>query len=127
MKKNVKDLEAMINKRADDVVQEKIVRFRKAIEAALANLVGLKTHDIRCGSIGQLAGSQNVYQAAVAQAASLILKDKDPLTGQQHPWPGILWTQEREAIRDELFAKMDLMQQLLVAKPRDNSNDVPCE
>lgn len=127
MKKNVKDLEKMIEDRANDVVQDKIKKFKYEIELAVEKLVGLGRGDLKFGSYCKHEASTNVYRLAAAYIVCLISNDQDPETAKAYSWPALLWEKERDAIRNELLAKMDLMQQLLMTKPRSNDDDVPCE
>lgn len=134
MKNNLKDLESKIAVRANVEVQAKISRFKTAIDKALSDLFG-KTS---CGT-DQFGNYQYAEEAAArypiefAKLTALRLairdhaeKDKSNTKRLLH-WPAELWEKETEAIRNDLLAKMDLMQQLLLAKPRSTDDDVPCE
>ncbi len=127
MKKNVKDLEAMLADRANTVVQEKIERFKRDIENAFEKLMGTGRSEITFGNYHRHKKSSNDLRSAAAYIACLISDHTDQETGKLLAWPAVLWQREQDAIRTELLAKMDLMQQLLMSKPRDTSNDVPCE
>lgn len=130
----IQDLEARIADRASSSVQAKIKVFKTEIDAALTRLFGNGSQSCeRFGSYGYASQIARVktqeYEIANAKliALKIAMADSEPHPSKQKiGWPSILWEKEREAIRDELLAKMDLMQQLLLTKPRDDADDVPC-
>ena len=131
----IEDLEAKIADRASSVVQAKIKVFKTEIDDALTKFFGNGGRS--CEQFGNYDYADTVdrkqnqqFHIAYAKLYALKLAIRDMT--ESHPktkigWPSILWEREREAIRDELLSKMDLLQQLLVTKPRDSEDDVPCE
>lgn len=120
--------------RAEANVQARIKQFKADIDAALIKLVG---HTQRSSeSFGQYyyaATGTRVLNEGYAtsrakhDALQLAICDTGETGNVKLPWPSILWSDERIRLRDELLAKMDLMQQLINAPDRDTSNDVPHE
>jgi hypothetical protein len=127
------DLETKLAERADAVVQEKIKVFKKEIDDALKKLFGFSSvGGDSFGQYGFFEGTKEPYWAIPRmKLAALKLAIWDRQTKGESkvklPWPSQLWDKERESLRDELLAKMDLMQQLLISKPRSSENDVPYE
>jgi hypothetical protein len=130
----IEDLEAKITKRANAVVNEKLKVFRKEIEAALTRLFGQT-----CGGVDQFGyfsyaegNKRYPLENMKLQALRMAILDHVKINDTNHtgqptklPWPKILWDQEREAIRNELLAKMDLMQQLLMTPVVSEADYVP--
>lgn len=129
----IQDLETKIAARADAVVQQKIKTFKAEIDAALKKLFGNASSGIdRFGMYEYVATSSSPNQIVQNKLAALRMAIIDHVrhkdnTQTGHPWPASLWETEREVIRTELLAKMDLMQQLLSSPPRSTDDDVPAE
>lgn len=131
-KSTLNDLESKLADRAAANVQARIKQFKIDIDAALIKLVG---HTQRSSeSFGQYyyaATGTRVLNEGYAisrakhDALQLAICDTDDKTNAKKTWPSILWADERVKLRDELLAKMDLMQQLINAPARDTSHDVP--
>jgi len=132
-KGTLNDLEAKLADRAEANVQARIDTFRKDIEAALYKLLGAAPSGQQgsnvFGSFYYAAGrAERAYEFHSARHDVLQLAICDRNKESTHlklPWPSILWEMERAKLRDELLAKMDLMQQLINAPARDTSGDVP--
>jgi hypothetical protein len=132
-KGTLNDLEAKLADRAEANVQSKIDTFKKDIEAALAKLFGPlpsgQQGNNRFGDYYYYANQTSKsydFQCAKHDVLQLAICDCVPeSTHIKKPWPSILWTMEHCRLRDELLAKMDLMQQLFNAPVRDTSDDVP--
>lgn len=134
-KLNLQTLEERINIRANEVVQIKINKFKKAIESALTELFGSTgMGGEQFGQLGYFEGSKGkdkeVGRMRLEGLKLAICDYKTPF--EKHydtkvflPWPSQLWDKERDAIRTELLAKMDLLQQLLLTKERNSDADVP--
>jgi len=130
----IQDLEDKINERAKVNVAQKVKAFRAEIDAALTKLFGNGSQS--CERFGSYGYAGNVtrkktpeYEIANAKLDALniaIAANEPHPSNKEIGWPRLLWEKERESIRNELLAKMDLMQQLLVAKPLDPADDVPC-
>lgn len=134
----LKDLEAKLAERAEVNVQAKIKVFRADIEAALLKLFGQAPSNVRnTNEFGTLYFTEPsrideyAFVLAKCKVLELAIQDRDYVqrtgTTTKRPWPQILWDVEINRLRDELLAKMDLMQQLINAPARDTSNDVPHE
>ena len=131
-KSTLNDLESKLASRAEANVQARIKQFKTDIDAALIKLVG---HTQRSSeSFGQYyyaATGTRVLNEGYAisrakhDALQLAICDTDDTRNVKKPWPAILWSDERFKLRDELLAKMDLMQQIFAAPSRDTSDDVP--
>jgi len=122
----ISDLETMIAKRADDNVQARIQQFKQDIQAALAKLFGGSSSHVAFGKYREAATYKDEEKRAKGVVMELALGDTDE-DGRRLGWPSTLWNIEKEALRTELLSKMDLLQQMLLAKPRNNENDVPQE
>lgn len=121
------DLETMIAKRADDNVQARIQQFKRDIEAAVGKLFGDSGGSYPgFGKYKEAAKAQDAFRRAKAAVMALALGDTDE-AGKRLGWPSELWNIEQQSLRTELLSKMDLLQQMLLAKPRNNENDVPQE
>lgn len=132
-KSAINDLEAKLASRADKNVQEKIAKFKSAIIKALTDLFGEQPQgqqgNLRFGHLAWY-GENTTDGYAFLRAHCHVLELAISETSEDNtkiPWPGILWRMEENRLRDELLAKMDLMQQLINAPPRDTTNDVPRE
>lgn len=128
----ISELEAKLALRADSNVQKKIKDFQNDIERAVGKLFG--QDDVRgdFGSYEKLANSTGYDKSKIAlrQAKLAVMKlaiQNKTEDGKFAAWPSVLWEREREFIRNELLEKMDLMQSLLMAHPRNTDSDVPCE
>lgn len=127
------DLEAKLASRADKNVQDKIAKFKSAILKALTDLFGELPQgqhgNLKFGHLawyGENTTDGYAFLRAHCQVLELAISDTSE-ENKKIPWPGILWRMEENRLRDELLAKMDLMQQLINAPARDTSNDVPHE
>lgn len=113
---NIEQLEKMIAKRANEVVQAKIAKFKAAIDAAVRELTGCG-HGWGTAKFGEWGGFFNEKHPAadpeyLAAAKALSLTMKYDGTG----WPAYLWRKEEQVIRDELLSKMDVFQRLQHAR-----------
>lgn len=136
-KSTLSDLEAKLAERAETNVQAKLKVFQADIEAALSKLFGPRPAGQRgndkFGSFYYEDSPPDAWDFARAKrkALELAIQDSDynrqAGTYTKRGWPKLLWSIEAERLRDELLAKMDLMQQLINAPERDTSNDVPHE
>ena len=127
----MKDLEAKIADRAQAVVHEKIAVFKREIDAALTKLFG-NGGTGSCEKFGSYGMSEDgvtrqkdkryAIARAKLQALRMAINDLDE-NKTYILWPYVLMGTAVEEIRNELLSKMDLMQQLLVAKsvPADAS------
>ena len=130
----IQDLEARIAERANVAVQAKIATFKKAIDDALTELFGKSgMGGEQFGQLCYFEGKEDKdYHVGRMRLEGLKLAICDYKTPYDKyrdqkiklPWPSELWEKERDAIRTELLSKMDLMQQLLISKPRDTADDV---
>ena len=120
------DLETMIAKRADDNVQARIHQFKQDIQAALVRLFNSSSSHVAFGKYREAATYQDEDKRAKGVVMKLAMADTDE-EGRKLGWPSTLWNNEQETLRTELLSKMDLLQQMLLAKPRNNENDVPQE
>lgn len=128
----LQDLEAKLADRAEANVQARIKAFKADIEAALAKLVGtIPTGQRGSNKFGTYyyheSGRDWDVQAAKHDALNLAICDHVEGQNTKLSWPSILWYLEQHRLRDELLAKMDLMQQLINSPARDTSDDVPHE
>lgn len=128
------DLETKLADRANASVQEKIVTFKREIDAALTKLFG-NGHAMGVESFGKYLrcaeGTKprnKAYAIALAklEALKLAICEKDDADAPL-PWPSMLWDRELEEMRTELLSKMDLMQKLLMTPQRSTTDDVPHE
>lgn len=124
-------LQAQLDERANAVMQAKIKTFKDAIEKAVTTLLG-SSHQ-SCDQFGQYYKAADLQpyhnpevMLAKVQVLQLAIRSFDA-DGKQLLWPHILWQQQSDAIRKDLFAKLDLFQQLATPEPRDASNDVPSD
>ena len=119
------DLETMIAKRADNNVQARIMQFKLDIQAAVAKLF-VDSHSTSFGRYREAMHLKDAQKRARGVVMGLAMADTDD-DGKKLGWPSTLWDNEQETLRTELLSKMDLLQQMLLAKPRNNENDVPQE
>lgn len=130
----IQDLEAKIATRADAVVNAKIKAFKSAIDDALAKLFGKTSSGIDQFGYYSYGEDPKRYplEHMKLQALKMACLDHSKDGGQYGKklkllWPKALWDQEREAIRNELLSKMDLMQQLLMTPDVSDVDRVTCE
>lgn len=134
MKKNLKDLEGKLAEQADCNVQAKIKLFKDELDAALTKLCGNGNSGFeRFGLYGaagegtRINNPNNLVANVKREILQLAICDKvSPESKTKAGWPCLLWKDEQNALQNELLAKMDLMQKLLLAKPRVCADDVPC-
>jgi hypothetical protein len=122
--RDIQDLETKIADRANRNVQAKIDIFKKEIDAALTKLCGQGHYG--CESFGRYEKASPTDNYEIARAKGRVLRlaySSVASDGSKLSWPPLLWLTEENAIRNELLAKMDLMQQLLMTKERDTTND----
>jgi len=125
----IKDLEERIAERAHENVNNKIAIFQAAVDKALKDLFGSgKTGLDRFGYYGSSVEKMAEVEQAKLAALQLAICNSQPKPNGASallPWPRMLWDKEADAIRDELLAKMDLMQSLLTSqRKRDTSTDL---
>ncbi len=134
-KLNTQTIEERISIRANEVVQSKINKFKKAIDVALTELFGSTgMGGEQFGQLGYFEGSTTkdklVGRMRLEGLKLAICDYKTPYDSRKDskvllPWPAELWDRERDAIRTELMSKLDLVQQLLLAKSSTSDEDVP--
>lgn len=126
----MKDLEALIEARANDNVQKRITAFKTEIDRAVCKLF-CQDYCSRFGGYRKRmreACDKDRLELAIAMTRCLefSVDDKDE-KGKQAGWPSLLWRQEAEALRTELLSKMDLMQQLITSNRSASEDDVQPE
>jgi acyl-homoserine lactone acylase PvdQ len=126
----IETIEEKIKAKANANVQAKIAKFKAAIDGAMTELLG--NGDNASFTFGDYihAERNSHILGAVRRLAVLRLAiqsyDQDPKDCNrkvQRPWPASLWDVEAQTIRDDLMAKMDTMQQLLMANSKKSDDD----
>jgi hypothetical protein len=102
VKMNRESLEEQIKKRADERVQERIKRFKEAVVRAANEL---------CGTQHQLNSFSHELPEPLRQCFAAMASDN-----HRKAWPSTLWADERARVTDEVFATMNELQRVLLAR-----------
>lgn len=102
----------IVEKRANQRVNQKIENFKHAVGKAISELLDYKNLSL-------------VYHVDKKDVQNIFknLSEKKLQTG----WPSILWDREREAVSKELLSIMDEMQKALLAPEPSAYDNKPME